>query len=400
MTLLERLLRQLGEAGFSGIVVRVTSEQEARSNFRPDFHKRYPELPLRFVEEDGESIASLHLLLLESDGDVVLLDANALYDERLTSTFANLDRPTLVQDKKGAYPTLVRFNRAQLSDNAFSPYMTKQLLIKEISQRARKMDISELPSYYRRLRAYLPVYWLLVNGPSELPKADRLLKGSVHKSTNDVIAKFIHPPLEFALTRLICNSRIQPNQVTWFNVVLAFSAIPFFYTGHFAIALAMALTKGVTDGVDGKLARLTIRTTNFGDKLDHITDTLYLNGYYIAMALYFGNGQLDSFPVLALGWVIPTYFLDRLVRWLFIRRHHETVQDYRKIDTYFRLVQSNRNISMWSLLIACLAGHPLWGFYAIVFWTPSNFIYYGLRYLWEFNRTKTWIGYEQPPLAV
>jgi hypothetical protein len=63
------------------------------------------------------------------------------------------------------------------------------------------------------------------------------------------------------------------------------------------------------------------------------------------------------------------------------------------MDTVFRLVQSNRNISMWTLLIGTVLGNPLWGFYGIIFWTPSNFVYYLSRHIWEYNKTKEGTGF-------
>ncbi|MBX7150021.1 CDP-alcohol phosphatidyltransferase family protein [bacterium] len=381
MTLMERVIRQVLESGIHHITV--AASPDASQMLRPDFQKRYSHANVQWIDHlkniPSEVVASEQLILL--------LEGHCVYDERLTDKFCRATVPAIAFDSGENYPLIAVVKAAEAK--------TFQHLLKPDQLRAdlTKINVREMDSYYRRLRSYQPVYWIAVTCDDDLELADEYLKRSVHKGTNDLIAKFIHPPFEFALTRWICHTGIQPNHVTVFNIFLAFGAIPFFYTGHFAIALAMALTKGVTDGVDGKLARLTLRTTNFGDKLDHVSDTIYLNCYYIAMALYFSGGNTQTLPFLAMYWVIPTYFLDRVVRWLFMKRHHETVQDYRKIDVWFRLVQSNRNISMWTLLLCTLAGHPLWGFYGIIFWTPSNFVYYGCRYIYEFNRTRQGTGY-------
>ncbi len=400
MTLTERIVRQLAETGVSTIAVKSQDADATRRSFRPDFWTRYTKTDVHFIQETAEKISSLQTMLLSARSGVLVLEGNGLYDERLTTRFSALERASFALEGDSAHPILCLCFRDNLRDEAFGPNVTLGAFVRMAAESADRVEVTKLPSYYRRLRAYQPIYWLLVEKREHAVLADAYLKGSVHKSTNDLIAKFIHPPFEFALTRLLCRTGIQPNQITFFNVLLAFSAIPFFYTGHFAIALSMALLKGVTDGVDGKLARITLRTTNFGDKLDHISDTIYLNGYYIAMALYFSKAEASSFPLVALAWIIPTYFLDRVVRYLFTRRHHETIQDYRKMDTRFRLIQSNRNISMWTFLIFFLTGHPLWGYYAIAFWTPSNFIYYGIRHIWEYNRVKTHDGYEEPDTPI
>jgi len=379
MTLLERVMRQAAEEGILTITVFSPSGVIAKY-IRSDFWKRYKNIDIKFVSDVAWQTAADELLMI--------VEGHALYDERLSARFIRLNEPAIAEDSNGDFPLL-----AVLNSDMLRRIQKPDDVKKVISSGIQKFRVNEMDSYYRRLRSYQPVYWLKVTRDSDVEKATQYLKASVHKGTNDLIAKFIHPPFEFALTKLICNTGIQPNHVTLFNIVLAFSAIPFFYTGRFSVALLMALTKGITDGVDGKLARLTLRTSNFGDKLDHISDTIYLNCYYIAMALYFSKGDMSAFPFLALSWVIPTYFLDRVVRWFFMQRHHETVQDYRQVDVYFRLVQSNRNISMWTFLLCYLIGHPLWGYYGIIFWTPSNFIYYGIRYLNEYHRVKDKPGY-------
>ena len=390
MTLAERVMRQAVEAGIRTILVSSPTGETLLKTIRSDFWERYSNVEVRFINSrvlDEESIR-----IGKSGELMMILEGHCLYDERLTEKFAGLNEPAIAVDSSGSFPLLAVLNH-ESAKVAFADTENAAEFLKSRQASLRQINIRHMESYYRRLRSYQPVYWLNIRNDNDLDQANQYLKESVHKGTNDLIAKFIHPPFEFALTRLICNTRIRPNHVTFFNIFLAFSAIPFFYTGRFTIGLLMALTKGITDGVDGKLARLTIRTSSFGDKLDHISDMIYLNCYYVAMALYFSKGNLTAFPFVAMYWVIPTYFLDRIVRWLFIRRHHETVQDYSKIDVWFRLVQSNRNISMWSFLICYLTGYPLWGFYAIIFWTPSNFIYYGVRHLYEYNRTKERVGY-------
>lgn len=394
MTLLERIVRQFAEAGLRKFFVMFAQGDELKKNFRSDFWKRYPDIRVSFLHENSTSILSG--VLTDSEDGVIAVEGNALYDERLTAKFASIETPAVAIDPTSHYPLLVFLNKKSMHTVKTAAVSSIKEWLTSCFERLDQLNITKMESYYRRLRSYQDVYWILVESEKDIKTADAFLKHSVHKGTNDIIAKFIHPRFEFALTRLICNTGIQPNHVTMFNIVLAFSAVPFFYIGHFGTALAMALTKGVTDGVDGKLARLTLRTSNFGDKLDHISDTIYLNCYYVAMALYFSKGEFTALPLLAMFWVIPTYFLDRLVRWLFMKRHNgETVQDYRQIDVWFRLVQSNRNISMWTLLTSYLFRHPIWGFYGIIFWTPSNFIYYGIRHIYEYNRTREGTGFKK-----
>ncbi len=395
MTLAERVMRQVAEEGLTEIHLVVGSGRRLDRLIRRDFWKRYPGVHVHPWTDRLGAVGHLVSHMRERGVDALILQGDALYDERLTHAFSGLKTATVACSRAGDHPVLALLTPAALGAIERQVPTTLTGLVRQVEARGTRFSVEDMEPYYRRLRSYQPVYWKTVSNDDDAEAVHRLLKGAVHKGTNDLVAKFIHPPLEFALTRLICRTRIQPNHVTLFNIVLAFSAVPFFFSGNFFTALALALTKGVTDGVDGKLARLTLRTSALGDKLDHVSDVIYPNGYYIAMAFYFSGGDFYALAWLAVYWVVPTYFLDRLVRWLFTRRHGETIQDYRKIDVWFRLVQSNRNISMWTFLLFLLAGDPLWGYYAVVCWVPSNFMYYGLRYVYEFNRTREGVGFDR-----
>jgi len=83
------------------------------------------------------------------------------------------------------------------------------------------------------------------------------------------------------------NSRILtvPNQLTFLR--LAF--LPFFIIAikyeNFRAALAIFLVAGVTDGLDGLLARGLNQRTPLGAYLDPIADKLLLSSSYLALAL-------------------------------------------------------------------------------------------------------------------
>ena len=83
------------------------------------------------------------------------------------------------------------------------------------------------------------------------------------------------------------NSRILtvPNQLTFLR--LAF--LPFFIIAikydHYLVALGVLLTAGVSDGLDGLLARTLNQRTPLGAYLDPIADKLLLSSSYVVLAL-------------------------------------------------------------------------------------------------------------------
>jgi cardiolipin synthase len=76
-----------------------------------------------------------------------------------------------------------------------------------------------------------------------------------------------------------------PNQLTFLR--LAF--LPFFIIAikyeHYAVALAILVLAGLTDGLDGLVARGLNQRTPLGAYLDPIADKLLLSSSYLALAL-------------------------------------------------------------------------------------------------------------------
>src|SRR5262245_27573195 len=77
-----------------------------------------------------------------------------------------------------------------------------------------------------------------------------------------------------------------PNLLTLLRLVF----IPFIATaimeGHFRIALALFVLAGITDGLDGLLARKMNQRTMLGEYLDPIADKLLLSTMFLVLATY------------------------------------------------------------------------------------------------------------------
>lgn len=73
-------------------------------------------------------------------------------------------------------------------------------------------------------------------------------------------------------------SRFNPNTISWLSFILAVAAgISIFFSPRspwvlLPLASALVITSGFFDALDGKVARLTGRTSKRGDLLDHILD--------------------------------------------------------------------------------------------------------------------------------
>jgi hypothetical protein len=123
--------------------------------------------------------------------------------------------------------------------------------------------------------------------------------------------------------------------------------------------------------VDGKLARVTVRSSKVGHVLDHGMDILHPPFWYV-----FWGMSLPSFsPFLGIGqaeaywWVVAAYVLGRVVEGVFPVLGDCTIFTWRPFDAWFRLVTARRNPCLIILTVATAAGRPEIGFVGVVLWS-------------------------------
>lgn len=81
-----------------------------------------------------------------------------------------------------------------------------------------------------------------------------------------------------------------PNFISALRIVLVAPLLAMILVGHYEVALAIALIAGISDGVDGYLARHFHWQSRLGSILDPIADKLMLVGCMLAL------GWLDEVP--------------------------------------------------------------------------------------------------------
>jgi cardiolipin synthase len=94
-----------------------------------------------------------------------------------------------------------------------------------------------------------------------------------------------------------------PNLITLTRLVLILVAAALFFSGHPAIGIVIGIVAGVTDYLDGWLARRTNQVTRLGEILDQFCDI-----FYESMVLYIAIAQFHFLPL----WVLPVYLAREL----------------------------------------------------------------------------------------
>jgi hypothetical protein len=174
----------------------------------------------------------------------------------------------------------------------------------------------------------------------------------------------------FHATHLCIRLGLRPNHVTLFGLLLAVLAMIAFARGWFAAGLGMGWFMTFLDTVDGKLARVTVSASRFGDYLDHGIDLLHPPLWYAAWGIGAAAHWDAPVPLAAALWLmLAGYVGGRLCEGAFhLCAGPFSVFVWRPLDSFNRLVTARRNPNLILLTLFWMAGRPATGLWAVVLW--------------------------------
>ncbi|MDB5370001.1 MAG: phosphatidylglycerophosphate synthase, partial [Roseomonas sp.] len=194
--------------------------------------------------------------------------------------------------------------------------------------------------------------------------------GGAYKGVTDFVTKHVWPRPAFLVTRACAALGITPNMVTAASLALVFLALWWFYQGVFWPGLAAAWVMTFLDTVDGKLARVTLTSTKFGNWFDHLIDMIHPPFWWLAWIAGCGAVGLPlPNPVLIGCVVFGGYVLQRLQEGLFIIIFKMQIHIWRPFDSFFRQIIARRNPNLVVLTLATLFGRPDLGMLVVAAWT-------------------------------
>ncbi len=194
--------------------------------------------------------------------------------------------------------------------------------------------------------------------------------GGSYKGVTDAITKHVWPRPAFQVVRFCAAMGITPNQVTLLSLVLVFLALWLFASGAFLPGLLAAWVMTFLDTVDGKLARVTLTSTPFGNVFDHAIDLVHPPFWWLAWIYGLdAAGMPLDWPVAVGAVVFGGYVAQRLQEGLFLALYKMEIHVWRRFDSFFRLWIARRNPNLLILTVFTLAGRPDWGMLAVAAWT-------------------------------
>jgi phosphatidylglycerophosphate synthase len=398
ISLLERLLRTLQRAGIRDVAV-LAHDQDVLTR-----HLACPSPARAGLAVAVRSRAAAIALFpggAVAGAPVLLLPAETVYDPRLLVALLQRSPPTALVDSApplAARTTLLdavpRYTGGficgpLLADGAW--VAQDRVLADAVrtgleSGDAAALDVASLDTYSVTLRRRLRPYWFPAPKAPERRAAEAVLLDAAQKGTPDLPA-WVHGPIENLLVRRLWRTPVTPNQVTLFTTLVAWLATLCFATGRLGAGVGIALLVGILDGVDGKLARAKVATSELGE-WEHYLDWMYEFSWWFALAWHLHrSGDLPAaFPLF--GLLLVADLLERGVR----RAVKRSVgRDLDTVDTagrLFRVIGGRRNVYVWCLAAALLLERPAQGYVLLCVWGAVSAAFHLAHGIWIFARRR------------
>jgi phosphatidylglycerophosphate synthase len=236
-------------------------------------------------------------------------------------------------------------------------------------------------SYNDALRKREPPYLLPLTADRVAAIEARVFAGS-YKGVTDFVTLYLWPRPARACTRICAQLGISPNMVTSASLVLVLLAMWAFWYGHYGWGLVSAWGMTFLDTVDGKLARVTVQSSRFGDFFDHSIDLLHPPFWWWAWVVGLASvGLAADTSSLALTVIIAGYVAQRLEEGLFIAFFKMDMHVWQRFDSLLRLITARRNPNLAILTIAVLFGRPDVGIHVVAVWVAVCLVIHALRLL-------------------
>ena len=310
---------------------------------------------------------------VSGESSVLLLRGDFLYDQRIVKNMVDSVGMVLeIDTPQGARPVAAHVNmeladrmEAILSDDDRRDYPeglrqeTPETLVNAYLMELRKFDVP---------------YLLPISDNNRRTLEKRLFDGS-YKGVTDLVTKWLWPTPARWATGVCTRYGIVPNQVTSVSLILSALAVLMFYQGFYATGLVMAWLMTFLDTVDGKLARVTLNYSAFGNIYDHAIDLVFPPIWYVVWAL-----SLQSIPLMSTEvaiWMVMTgYIAGRLVELVFKQFLESSgIFCWQPIDSCFRLITGRRNPNLVLLTASLFFGRPDIGLLAVCLWTALSSVF-------------------------
>ena len=308
----------------------------------------------------------------------VVVDAGWVFDESLIKALAGREGAVLVDEAGRAVAVHAPADLAKAAAESLAAGRDPSTL----DARLTRLSALELGSAYNSaLRKREPPVLERLTPDTVRAVEKRLFQGS-YKGVTDLVTKYVWPAPARVVTRWCAIARMTPNQVTFIGFLLTLAATWLFWRGQFGWGLVCAWIMTFLDTVDGKLARVTLTSSKWGNVFDHGIDLLHPPFWWWAWFVgVYAVGQSIPHAGLCLAVVIAGYVAQRVEEGIFLALFKLEMHAWRRFDSFFRLITARRNPNLILLTACALVGRPDLGFVLVAVWTAACFLVHAVQIL-------------------
>ena len=401
ISLLERLLRVVQRIGFREATIVSESVESIRTHLAENSWAR-SELALKFQEQTrspatiGDISRSVNAMSPLDPDRALVLSATYYCDGRLLRKIAEMKTSTILVDSnrpqdcarlwKNLKPCARGwFCGAALLDQEWLSKQDPRIALVDAALSDAEagciasLDAARQPTYVPDLRKHLRPVCFPAPPPRHRRLAERLLEDAAQNGVLDIPA-LVHAPIETWLVSHLWKTSIRPNQITFATMLIGLSATLLYASGHLWPGTLLALIVGILDGLDGKLARIKVETTELG-KWEHGLDYVVELSWWTALAHHFyASGQSPN-AYLMLLLLFGTDLVDRLARRSVKKRLGRSLDDVALFDRLVRSVCGRRNIYIWIFALGLAFGAEASAFIVLCWWGAATAAVHLLRAL-------------------
>ena len=391
VNLVERLLRILQRLGFRRAIVFsstseiIGAELEKRSWARE-------QIIAQLVPTAASPVTAHEILEQGQTARFLIIPANVYCDARLLAALAARNSSSVLVDSNPP-----KFARHMITTPSGPALVTRDFLLacpnsapvfEELNQKldageVDPLDAAKVDDYIMSMRRHLRPMCFLAPRAEERRLAERVILDDAQKGKLDFPA-YVHAPIETAIVSLLCKTRITPNQVTIAGFIIGCGATVAFVVGHVGLGLIAALAFGVVDGLDGKLSRVKVETTERG-KWEHHLDYLIENSWWTAIAFHLWKSAQSPNAFYFLALLIGSHLLDEVVKRRAKTATGRLLDDVAPFDRAFRLIGARRNVYVWLLTAGFLLGAFAQSYAIICGWAAATAAVHLVRSVWICN---------------
>jgi phosphatidylglycerophosphate synthase len=206
----------------------------------------------------------------------------------------------------------------------------------------------------------------------------RRIEFEKEKGASDLLAHYVHRPLENRIVLRLMKTSITPNQITIMINLLAYVVAALYFFGFLLPGSILSFFVGLMDGVDGKLARAKNQTSKLG-KMEHAFDLLFEFTWLISVALFLHRISGDSLPLILCMFSILFISFYRYCYDTFSRTMGTSLDIFGDFEKVFRRIAGRRNLYNIHILIGIFLGVPLYSLMSITVHSGLTGIIYAWR---------------------